>query len=144
MKKLLATFIFTILMIRVIAQVEPKDSVFTGQVTVIKDERLDILAKKQLDFNTMSNKVGKGYRLLVLSSNDRDKVMTVRTKLLQQFPDQKVYMVFQAPFIKLKFGDFDDKAEAEKYRDLLSRMRLVTTNVYIVPEVVELKVKHKE
>ena len=139
MKKTIGSFLFLLIIFQATAQLTPLDSVFTGKVVVIKDERLDILAKKQLDINTISTKVGKGYRLLVLSSMDREKVMIVRTKLLQQFPDQKLYMVFQAPFIKLKFGNFDEKPEAEKYKDLLTKMRLVNTNIYIIPEAVELK-----
>ena len=139
MKKTIASFLFLLIIFQSTAQLTPFDSVFTGKVVVIKDERLDILAKKQLDINTMSTKVGKGYRLLVISSMDREKVMNIRTKLLQQFPDQKLYMVFQAPFIKLKFGNFDEKPEAEKYKDLLTKMRLVNTNIYIIPEAVELK-----
>ena len=139
MKKTISSFLFLLIIFQATAQLTPLDSVFTGKVVVIKDERLDILAKKQLDINTMSTKVGKGYRLLVISSMDREKVMNIRTKLLQQFPDQKLYMVFQAPFIKLKFGNFDEKPEAEKYKDLLTKMRLVNTNIYIIPEAVELK-----
>ena len=113
--------------------------VYTGKITVIKDPRLDILAKRELEFNTMGLKAAKGYRLLVMSSNDREKVMAARAKLLQQFPDQKVYMTFQFPNIKLKFGNFVEKPEAERFRDLLSKMQIVSNNVYVVPEVVEVK-----
>ena len=110
-----------------------------GKVTVIKDPRLDLLAKKEYEFNSMGLKSAKGYRLLVISSNDRDKVMAIRSKLLQEFPDQKVYMTFQFPNIKLKFGNFVDKTDAERFRDLLGKMKIVTNNVYLVPEVVEVK-----
>lgn len=115
------------------------DSAGTGTISVNKDPRLDIIGKKELEFNTMGMKAAKGYRLLVMSSNDREKVMSVRAKLLQQFPDQKVYMTFQAPYIKLKFGNFVEKPDAEKYRDQIAKARIVTTNVYVVPEVVEVK-----
>ena len=121
------------------------DSAITGKISVSKDPRLDIIGKKELEFNTMGMKAAKGFRLLVMSSNDRDKVMIVRAKLLQQFPDQKVYMTFQAPYIKLKFGNFVEKPDAEKYRDQIAKARIVTTNVYVVPEVVEVKPdKNKE
>ena len=148
MKKILSPVVLLVVITNVSAQNSPVDTVYTGTVVVNKDPRLDVLAKKELEFNMLGLKSAKGYRLLVLSSNDRDKVMSVRAKLLQQFPDQKVYMTFQAPFIKLKFGNFVEKAEAEKFRDLLSKTRIVTTNVYVVPEVVEVKpdkiIKEKE
>jgi hypothetical protein len=87
----------------------------------------------------MGTKLAKGYRLLVLKSNDRDYSMKVRAQLLQNYPDQKVYMTFQAPFIKLKFGNFVEKADAEKYRDMIMKGKYITNNIYIVPEVVEVK-----
>ncbi len=145
MKKTISSFLFLFIITTAGAQNDPPDSVFTGKVIVNKDARLDILAKKELEFNTLGTKSAKGFRLLVLSSNDRDKVMSIRAKLLQQFPEQKVYMAFQAPFIKLKFGNFAEKPEAEKYRGLLTKSHLVTTNVYIVPEIIEIKAdKNKE
>ncbi|MEI9958442.1 MAG: hypothetical protein WDM90_19540 [Ferruginibacter sp.] len=71
--------------------------------------------------------------------------MDVRAKLLQRFPEQKVYMTFQAPFIKLKFGNFVDKDEAEKYRKMLTSYKIVSSNIYLIPEVVEVKIdKSKE
>ena len=139
MKRLLSVFIFLMVVTNLCAQDSTVVPVYTGKITVIKDPRLDILAKRELEFNTMGLKAAKGYRLLVMSSNDREKVMAARAKLLQQFPDQKVYMTFQFPNIKLKFGNFVEKPEAERFRDLLSKMQIVSNNVYVVPEVVEVK-----
>ena len=139
MKRLLSVFIFLMVVTKLCAQDSTVVPVYTGKITVIKDPRLDILAKRELEFNTMGLKAAKGYRLLVMSSNDREKVMAARAKLLQQFPDQKVYMTFQFPNIKLKFGNFVEKPEAERFRDLLSKMQIVSNNVYVVPEVVEVK-----
>ena len=39
----------------------------------------------------------------------------------------------------LKFGDFADKADAEKCRLLIMKGGVVTGNVYIVPDTIELK-----
>ena len=119
------------------------DTAITGKVTVNKDPRLDILAKQEADINKatvgLGTKAAKGYRLLVVNSNDNNYVKKVRSALLQRFPEQKVYMSFQAPFIKLKFGNFVDKDEAEKYRKMLASSKIVTTNIYLVPEIVEVK-----
>ena len=139
MKNFLSCFVLLMLLNRAGAQTMVSDTLQGGNIIVSKDARLDLLAKKEMEFNILGAKSAKGYRLLVMNSNDREKVMAVRSKLLQQYPDQKVYMTFQAPNIKLKFGNFVDKAEAEKYRDLLSSKKVVTTNVYVVPEIVEVK-----
>lgn len=126
----------------------PADSVVTGKVTIVRDARLDILGKKEAEFNAVAAlgpRAAKGYRLMVLNSNDRNYAMRVRGQLLQNFPDQKVYMSFQAPFIKLKFGNFLDKDEAEKMKKQLMVQKIVTNNVYVVPDVIEVKPdKNKE
>lgn len=127
----------------------PKDSMVPmGKVTIFKDSRLDILAKKEAEFNeaiAMGPKSARGYRLMVLSTNDRALAMNLRAKLLQRFPEQKVYMSFQPPYIKLKFGNFLEKAEADQYKKEITSNKLVTTNIYLVPEIIEIKPdKNKE
>lgn len=120
----------------------PADTVLSGKVTIQKDPRLELLAKKEAEFNAIAAlgpRAAKGYRLMVLNSNDRNLAMKVRGQLLQSFPDQKVYMSFQAPFIKLKLGNFLDKDEAEKMKKQITAKKIVTNNVYVVPEVIEVK-----
>ncbi|MEO5893031.1 MAG: SPOR domain-containing protein [Ferruginibacter sp.] len=117
-------------------------NVTAGKVTVYKDSRLDILAKIEADFNDASAlgpKAAKGYRLMVLSTNDRTQAMNLRARLLQRFPEQKVYMSFQPPYIKLKFGNFLEKTEADQYKKEITQNKLVTTNIYLVPEIIEIK-----
>ena len=138
MKQTVIIFFITTMATAAFAQNVPADS-SVGTVTIFKDPRIDILAKKEQDFSSTAARSAKGFRLLILKSNDKDYSMKVRTLLLQNFPDQKVYMSFQAPFIKLKFGNFVEKADAEKYRNLIMKGKIVTNNVYIVPEVVEIK-----
>lgn len=147
MKNTMISILFFVIVLSTEAQNVPADSNVVRKVRVIKDERLELLAKKQEEFNVLALRSAKGYRLLILSSNDRDKVMGVRAKLLQQFPDQKVYMIFQSPYIKLKFGNFIEKADAEKFRDMITKQGIVSSNVYVIPEMVEVKpekLKEKE
>lgn len=109
------------------------------KVTVTKDARLDILAKAEAEINSYANRFTKGYRLFVLKTNNRDYAMKVRAYLLQNFPDEKVVMTYQSPFIKMKFGDFVEKKDAEKCRDIILKSGIVTGGVYLLPEMVELK-----
>lgn len=81
----------------------------------------------------------RGYRLMVLSSNDRTLAMKLRSSLLQQYPEHKVYMVYQNPFIKLKMGNFVEKGEAENFKKQLIRQGLVPGNIYLLSEMVEIK-----
>src|SRR5689334_7773733 len=88
------------------------DTVVRGTVVVTKDDRIDLLGKKMAEYNEgLANKIHlqKGYRLMLLSTTDRTQALQVRSQLLQQYPDQNVYMTFQSPYIKLKFGNFLEK-----------------------------------
>ena len=119
-----------------------KDSLVVGTIDVIKDPRLDLLIKEQYRINSdgqLGSKAAKGYRLMILNTNDRNYAMKVRAQLLQHFPDQKVYMVYQAPYVKLKFGNFLEKTDADKYKLLIKKGNIVSTNIYLVPETIEVK-----
>ena len=114
-----------------------------GKITIIKDSRLDELTKIEAAFNedmaAKAKTTARGYRLMLLSTNDRILAMKVRTQLLQRYPEQKVYMSFQPPYIKLKFGNFLDKEEAEDYRKEILKYNLVTSNIYLSAETIEVK-----
>lgn len=139
MKKILCLILIVLAAPELFAQNGDTDTTIVAKVNVNKDPRLDILAKAEFEINNMANRFGKGYRLFVLKSNDRDYAMKVRSYLLQNFPEEKVIMTYQSPFIKMKFGDFEDKKDAERYRDLIMKGGVVTSNVYVVPDTIELK-----
>ena len=79
-----------------------------------------------------------GYRLQVLSTNDRDLAMKTKSQLLKQYPDQKTYLFYQSPYVKIRFGNFKTRPEAEQYRKQISKM-LGGISIYIVPERIEVK-----
>ena len=146
MKKIVLIYLIGILVNKATAQnnLNTIDSTRpAGKVTIIKDSRLDELAKIEAGFNddiiAKSKTTAKGYRLLLLSTNDRTLAMKVRTLLLQRYPEQKVYMSFQPPYIKLKFGNFLDKEEAEDYRKEILQNKMVTSNIYLSAERIEVK-----
>ena len=119
-----------------------KDTAREGKITVYKDSRMDVLAKKEAAINEtylLGPKSAKGYRLMLLSTNDRPAAMNLRRQLLQRFPEQKVYMSFQPPYIKIRFGNFLEKEDADKYKKEIIRTKLVTNNIYVLPEIIEIK-----
>jgi hypothetical protein len=134
------SFIAILITLSVHAQdvVKTDTTVVEGSLTVDKDPRLDVLAKSQADFNAIAQKSAKGYRLMVLNTNNRALAMNLRSKLLQKYPDQKVYMSFQPPYIKLKFGDYTNEEDANRYKDELIKSKLITGSIYVVPEVIDL------
>lgn len=111
-----------------------------NKVVVYKDYRLDILAKKEAELNTASLKLqartAMGYRLMVLNTSDKDYAFKVRTELLQKFPEQKPYMWFANPYIRIKFGNFRTKEEADVYKNQISKM-LNGATIYYLQERIE-------
>jgi len=127
------------------------DSIVPATVVVFKDPRIDILGKKLAEYNTaiganftMGPTSGRGYRLMVISTSDRALAMKVRSELLQIFPDQKQYTSYQLPNIKIKFGNFPDRADAENARKLIISLKLVPNNIYVLGETIELKPEKKD
>ncbi len=118
------------------------DTVATNKIVVHQDYRLSILARKEAEINTAILKaearVGKGYRLMILNTNDREYAMKTRADLLQKYPEQKTYMWFANPYIKIKFGNFKTREEAEPYRKQISKM-LNGATIYFLPETIEVK-----
>jgi hypothetical protein len=122
------------------AQVE--DTSVTKKVVIYQDYRLAILAKKEADINTAILKaearVGKGFRLMILNTSDREYAMKIRGELLQRYPEQKTYMWFATPYIKIKFGNFKTREEADPYKKQISRI-LNGATIYYLPETIEVK-----
>ena len=122
------------------AQVE--DTSVANKVIVYQDYRLAILAKKEADINTAILKaearIGKGFRLMILNTNDRDYAMKIRGELLQKYPEQRTYMWFANPYIKIKFGNFKTKEEADPYKKQITKL-LNGATIYYLEETIEVK-----
>lgn len=113
----------------------------SSNVVVIKDLRIDLLVKKQAQINKVAvykNSRGeyKGYRVMVLNTNDRDLAYKTRAEILRSFPDQNVYMAYQSPYYKLKVGDFLKRSDADKIKKDLSVAFNQTT--YVIEDIIKL------
>lgn len=113
----------------------------SSSIVVHKDPRIDLLVKKQIEINEIttrnSRRSAQGYRIQVISTNNRTKAMEAKTKIYQHFPELKAYLMYQSPFFKLKVGNFTEREEAESY--LQNILTLFPTGVYVVRDIVEVK-----
>jgi len=113
-----------------------------GTVTVVKDPRVDMLVRKQIEINEETTRDSRrnmpGFRIQVLNSPDRSKVFAAKAKVYQEFPDLKPYLLYQAPNYKLKVGNFKTQEEAEEMQKQLER--LFPSGLYIIRDVIEVKV----
>lgn len=117
------------------------DSLHENRVVVFKDYRLDILARKEAELNEINYKKqvhsAQGYRLMVLNTNDKDYAFKVRADLLKKFPEQKLYMWYASPYVRIKFGNFKTKEEADIYKKEIGKM-LGGATIYYLEEPIEL------
>ena len=113
----------------------------TTAVIVHKDPRIDLLVKKQIQINEETSRearrVGRGFRLLVINTNNREEAAAAKTKVYTYFPELKSYLLYQAPYFKLKVGNFREKKEAEDYQKRLEKY--FPKGVFIMNDTIEIK-----
>ncbi len=120
----------------------------TEVVEIIRDFRLDELAKKQYQINKLTGDGGilskfktsngkfKGYRLMVMNTNNRETAYQTRGQLANRFPQHRIYLAYQAPYFKLKMGDFLARSEAEDLKKQLNG--ILKSGIFVVPDVVNI------
>jgi SPOR domain len=113
----------------------------TGSIVVHKDPRIDLLVKKQAQINEVttrdSRRSAKGFRLMIISTNNREEAVAAKTKVYTYFPELKAYLWFQSPFYKLKAGNFKERKDAEAYQKKLNVY--FPNGIFIMNDIVELK-----
>ena len=117
------------------------DKADSAGIIVHKDARLDQLMKKQSQINEITTREArkniKGFRLLVINTNDRNEAVAAKTKVYTYFPELKPYLGWQSPYYKLKVGNFKDRKEAEEYRKKLNVY--FPKGVFIINDIIEVK-----
>lgn len=65
-----------------------------------------------------------GFRVQVFAGRDIQAATMAETQARADFEKQglKVYLIFEAPFYKVRVGDFTDRNDAENARDLARRL----------------------
>ncbi len=135
-------FLFFFLSLGSLSIAQSEETSAVNKVIIHEDYRMEILGRKESDINTAILKnlarIGRGYRLMVINTYDRANAMKIRGQLLQRFPEQKTYMWFANPYIKIKFGNFKTKDEAESYQKQITNMMNGAT-IYLLPDNIEVK-----
>jgi len=120
---------------------EGKKSNDTNTVIVHKDPRIDLLVKKQAQINEETSRnarrTAKGYRLMIISTINRDEAISAKTKIYTYFPELKAYMWYQSPYFRLKVGNFKEREDAEAYQKRLNIY--FPRGVFIMRDIVEVR-----
>lgn len=114
--------------------VRAQDSANAGSIKVSKDSRIDVLIKKQIYINTLAIRNQPGFRVQVFSSNKRNDANEAKAKVMQLYPEYRTYLDFQAPYFKVRIGDFKSREEASELRDKLSTQ--FSGGVFVVPAII--------
>jgi len=125
------SLLFNVLVVQLLAN---------DSVIVIKDARMDMLSVKQAYINkrtSMMTSTGlyKGFRIQLISTASRDAAQQMKTDMMNRYPDQKIYMLFQSPNFKVRMGNFLKRKDAERFR--IQLMRYFPQGVYIVEDAIE-------
>jgi hypothetical protein len=130
----------------VVAQSNGLAKNYHGSIIVNKDPRLDVLSSKQIEINKKATRLSKsgyypGYRIQVINTPSRDEANAVKTEMLRRFPDQKVYLLYQAPTFRVRVGNFFTQKEGATLRKMIASLYpgkgiyFVSDRIeYIVPE----------
>lgn len=118
------------------------DTIIVGQ-----DSRLEVLSQKQKIVNKKQammagNGLYRGFRIQVISTNQRDQAFRIKADLLTNFPDHKSYIIYQSPNFKVRIGNFIKKEDAELLKSQLNKF--YPRGVYIVDDAVEYNPREDE
>ena len=117
------------------------DSYASGDTIIVhKDPRLDIFTAKQAYVNKLTAHMSssgqfRGYRLQVLSTRSREEAFSTKANLLQQFPDQKAYILYQSPNFKVRIGNFPNRQDADAFKKTLSKV--YSQPAYLVEDIID-------
>lgn len=112
-----------------------------SQVVVDKDPRVDLLLKKQEELNkkawTDNNKSVSGFRIVVISTNNRQSALDIKSRLMRDFSEHKTYMLYQSPNFRVLIGNFRTRKEADAVKSQLAK--IYPSGLLIISATIELK-----
>lgn len=112
-----------------------------NSVILHRDPRIDLLIKKQIQINEETSRdarrITKGYRLLMINTTNREEAVAMKARVYALFPELKTYLIYQAPYFKLKAGNFKERKEAETYQNKMKKY--FPKGIFIMNDAVELK-----
>ena len=82
-----------------------------GSVNISADPKIEQLIDVHKSVNSRNSKT-KGYRVQIIQDSNRDLVREKKIELLGLYPNLRAYETYEAPFYKLRLGDFKDRYDA--------------------------------
>lgn len=93
----------------------------SGDVTIIKDSRIDGLVAKEGEIKPPAiNPQIDGYRIQLFFDSERSAINDARGTFISKYPRIDTYTTYNAPNFFLRVGDFRTQLEAEKVKEELT------------------------
>ncbi len=113
-----------------------------GSVTIISNHKLHSLIKKHIEIN---NDNFPGWRVQIYFGSGKSamgKAKAIKRQFLNKYGHEHgAYIKLEAPYFKVRVGDFRTKSEALKFKHDISRM---FSSSWVVPDIVNYPDKSKE
>ncbi|OFX33085.1 MAG: hypothetical protein A2X08_11205 [Bacteroidetes bacterium GWA2_32_17] len=87
-----------------------------GKITLNQEPRIEAIVAKHIEINQKA-KGFPGYRVQVYfgsGSDAKSLANKVRNNLNNEFPDYDSYLIYEAPYFKVRIGDFRNRNESYK------------------------------
>lgn len=86
----------------------------SGELKIVQSDSISKLVEKHKTVSEVNYEF-TGWRVQIFSTggtNSKDKVNLAKAEFLSKYPDEQAYIVFTAPYFKLRIGNFRTKMEA--------------------------------
>ena len=97
-----------------------QSNIYVNNHVISSDFALSSLIDKHKQKNEHTDEI-KGYRIQIISDNNRARVYEEKAKVYQQFSEFKTYLKYVQPYYKLRIGDFKTRLEARNYLEKVIR-----------------------
>ena len=84
-----------------------------NQITIDEDPRIDSLMIQQIEINKQKDGVS-GFRIQIKNTTTQKDANALRARFSRDFPELKSYLRYNAPYYKIRIGDYLTKLEAQK------------------------------
>ena len=105
-------------------------SVAEAQVSLVEDGSIGSMVQQHITKNKSIRHVS-GWRLQLIASPDRQKVMDAKAAFLSRYPNYSAEWVYKAPYYKLNVGAYRTKLEATA---LKQKLKYDYPNAYITKD----------
>ena len=119
----MAKYIFSIFLFFILTNTVVIAQERQGDINIHQSDAIGRLLLKHIQVNEYHPWV-EGYRVQLFSvsgANSRDKVNALKAKFLLRHPKTEVYIVYHAPYYKVRLGNFKTKIEAISYLQTISK-----------------------